>query len=213
MQTETEAEIEYVVVINHDEQYSIWPSRKALPDGWKEVGFKGLKELCLHYIKEHWNDMRPLSLRIKMTEYEEKWKQRASPSNPKLSANEKKLSEKISSLVDFLSKGQHPITTMPLYKTIQEFYAAIERNYVHLTFSDTKGPACLGVRLDPHLTQLQQADFLKGQGLARLGGFLILDYVKVRCLAEIHLETLQGTGCLEVIESIHPLSSHPSHAL
>lgn len=53
----------YSVVINHEEQYSIWPANRAIPDGWKAVGKKGTKEQCLAYIEEVWTDMRPISLR------------------------------------------------------------------------------------------------------------------------------------------------------
>lgn len=56
----------YKVVVNHEEQYSIWPSEKENPLGWKDVGKSGLKSECLEYIKEVWKDMRPLSLRQKM---------------------------------------------------------------------------------------------------------------------------------------------------
>jgi MbtH protein len=58
----------YNVVVNHEEQYSIWPVERELPLGWQEVGKKGLKEECLAYIEEVWTDMRPLSLRKKMEE-------------------------------------------------------------------------------------------------------------------------------------------------
>ena len=56
----------YKVVVNHEEQYSIWPADRALPAGWREAGKKGLKAECLEYIKTVWTDMRPLSLRKKM---------------------------------------------------------------------------------------------------------------------------------------------------
>ncbi len=58
----------YKVVVNHDEQYSIWPDYKELPLGWRDAGKSGPKSVCLDYIKEVWTDMRPLSLRKKMDE-------------------------------------------------------------------------------------------------------------------------------------------------
>jgi len=60
----------YKVVINHEEQYSIWPSHRENPFGWSDAGKSGLKDECLAYIKEVWTDMRPLSLRKKMEEME-----------------------------------------------------------------------------------------------------------------------------------------------
>ncbi len=56
----------YHVVINHEQQYSIWPEYKEVPKGWDTVGKTGLKQDCLDYIKTVWTDMRPLSLRNAM---------------------------------------------------------------------------------------------------------------------------------------------------
>ena len=56
----------YKVVVNHEEQYSIWFADRELPPGWSEAGKSGLKDECLSYIKEVWTDMRPLSLRKHM---------------------------------------------------------------------------------------------------------------------------------------------------
>ena len=56
----------YEVVVNHEEQYSIWPTDREIPLGWRDAGKSGLKPECLAYVKEVWTDMRPLSLRKKM---------------------------------------------------------------------------------------------------------------------------------------------------
>ena len=56
----------YKVVLNDEEQYSIWPAQRENPPGWKDAGFSGAKQDCLAYIQEVWTDMRPLSLRKKM---------------------------------------------------------------------------------------------------------------------------------------------------
>jgi MbtH protein len=56
----------YRVVVNHEEQYSIWPDYKEVPNGWREAGKSGKKPECLAYINEVWTDMRPLSLRKQM---------------------------------------------------------------------------------------------------------------------------------------------------
>lgn len=58
----------YKVVVNHEEQYSIWPSDRPNPPGWNDAGKSGPKSECLAYIKEVWTDMRPLSLRKAMEE-------------------------------------------------------------------------------------------------------------------------------------------------
>lgn len=56
----------YKVVVNHEQQYSIYPAERANPLGWNDAGMTGLKSECLDYIKEVWTDMRPLSLRLRM---------------------------------------------------------------------------------------------------------------------------------------------------
>jgi MbtH protein len=68
MLNETEDTTIYRVVVNEEEQYSIWPDYREIPLGWREVGKSGLKQDCLDYIKEVWTDMRPLSLRKKMAD-------------------------------------------------------------------------------------------------------------------------------------------------
>lgn len=67
-QDEKENTTIYKVVVNHEEQYSIWSAEKDNALGWKDVGKSGLKQECLEYINEVWTDMRPLSLRNKMEE-------------------------------------------------------------------------------------------------------------------------------------------------
>jgi MbtH protein len=56
----------YKVVVNHEQQYSIYPAERTNPLGWNDAGKTGLKSECLAYIKEVWTDMRPLSLRLRM---------------------------------------------------------------------------------------------------------------------------------------------------
>ena len=56
----------YIVVVNHEEQYSIWFVDREIPLGWREAGKRGTKAECLAYIEEVWTDMRPLSLRKQM---------------------------------------------------------------------------------------------------------------------------------------------------
>ena len=65
----------YKVVINHEEQYSIWPADRENALGWNDEGTEGLKQVCLDHINEVWTDMRPLSLRKKMEEMEKKQKE------------------------------------------------------------------------------------------------------------------------------------------
>ena len=61
---------EYQVLVNTEEQYSLWLAGQAIPNGWRQVGPKGQKQVCLDYVKEVWTDMRPLSVRKAMEKYQ-----------------------------------------------------------------------------------------------------------------------------------------------
>jgi MbtH protein len=54
---------DYAVVVNHEEQYSVWPVDREPPAGWSLVGQTGSRDECLAWIDANWTDMRPLSLR------------------------------------------------------------------------------------------------------------------------------------------------------
>ncbi len=59
-------ETTYIVVKNHEDQYSIWELGKDIPNGWESIGFQGSKADCLNHIEEIWKDLRPHSIRDKM---------------------------------------------------------------------------------------------------------------------------------------------------
>ncbi|MDQ1721153.1 MAG: MbtH protein [Pseudonocardiales bacterium] len=61
----------YAVVVNHEEQYSIWPADREPPAGWIRDGFTGAEDECLAYIDERWTDMRPRSLRNWIRDHEQ----------------------------------------------------------------------------------------------------------------------------------------------
>jgi MbtH protein len=54
---------QYRVVVNHEEQYSIWPAARQTPNGWREVDKTGTRSECLAYIGQVWTDITPLSVR------------------------------------------------------------------------------------------------------------------------------------------------------
>ena len=56
----------FIVVVNGEEQFSVWPSGREIPSGWRAVGKSGTKTDCLTYVREVWTDIRPLSLRKRM---------------------------------------------------------------------------------------------------------------------------------------------------
>jgi uncharacterized protein YbdZ (MbtH family) len=179
----------YEVVVNHEEQYSIWPDYKETPLGWKNVGKRGPKAECLAYIKEVWTDMRPLSLRKKMEEMAR------NPPPPPPPHDPNRPREK--SLVEKLCEGDHPVEAgLRPEKTAKALKDRIDMGYVHIKFTETKGGTELGVRLDRDTLDLSHADFENQTGTVHLEGELILDYVKVRCIADINLQSLKGEGHL-----------------
>ena len=66
MAEDTVDERAYCVVVNHEEQYSIWLADRELPSGWRKEGTEGSRDECLAHIAAVWTDMRPLSLRRRM---------------------------------------------------------------------------------------------------------------------------------------------------
>lgn len=190
----------YNVVVNHEEQYSIWPVDRENPLGWRSVGKNGLKQECLDYIKEVWTDMRPLSLRKHM---EEVAKRQTTPAIDRQSEQPSiGQSPPGDDLVDRLCAGNHPIeVSLRSEKTGKALKEAIERGYVHIKFTGTKGGTELGVRLNANLVDMNQADFEHQIGTLRLVGGLTLNYVQVRCVAEVDLQTMQGQGRLERMEN------------
>lgn len=57
-------DITYIVLVNDEEQHSLWPTLADKPEGWTQVGPTGSKETCQAYVEEHWTDMTPKSARI-----------------------------------------------------------------------------------------------------------------------------------------------------
>ncbi len=102
-------------------------------------------------------------------------------------------------LVQRLTKEQEVEASLRPEPTVPAFKAAIDRGYVHVKFTQTRGGTELGVRLDQEKSDLN-ADFENGTGSVTVVGELTLDYVKVRCHATIDLATLKGTGYLVPLE-------------
>ena len=187
----------YKVVVNHEEQYSIWPLDRENPLGWRDGGRSGPKAECLSYINEVWTDMRPLSLRKHMEEVARQQAENPPPPPPPPNTDPPKLDE----LVTRLAKGDHAVEVgLRPEKTAEAFKAAIDRGYVHIKFTETKGGTELGVRLDTQASDWTQANFSQATGSVHVEGTLTLNYVKVRCVADINLKTLTGTGHLVILE-------------
>lgn len=108
-------------------------------------------------------------------------------------------------LVERLSQGDHPVAVGGPKPSLEEFKKRVEdMGYVFIKFTGTRGGTDLGVRVDKSAVDLSKADFANATGVAHVEGTLTLNYVKVRCVADIDLATLQGTGHLVILEEVHP---------
>jgi hypothetical protein len=106
-------------------------------------------------------------------------------------------------LVQRLSQGDHPVIVGGPNPSLEEFQKRLQEiGYVFIKFTDTRGGTDLGVRVDKSATQIRQSDIEQG-GIVHVEGNLTLNYVKVRCIANIDLATLKGTGHLVALEEIH----------
>ncbi len=100
-------------------------------------------------------------------------------------------------LVKMLSEGEHPVVVEDSAKDLKDM---IDRDYVLVKFTGTKGGTELGFPLDKEKSDLEKADWDKGEGSVTVAGALNLNYVDVRCEATIDLATLKGEGHLVVLE-------------
>jgi len=200
------------------------------PEGWKRAGVRGSREECLAYIRRVWTDMRPLAVRGRLEESGERRPQPGAEGGVKAGAERKaegegkpgaggktaggpkaeikregeaetKPADPRDDLVGFLSEGDHPVeVSLRPERNAGIFKNAIDRGYVHVRFTDTRGGTELGVELDAEARDAARADLEKGTGDVHIEGALTLNYVKVRCVADVALDTLSGRGRLERVE-------------
>lgn len=188
---------EYKVVVNHEEQYSIWPADRENPAGWANEGMRGNKQACLDHIAAVWKDMRPLSLRKRMDELA---RQRESDvanivnaDSPAAGAND--------DLVSRLCNGDHPVElVLRPAKTREVFEQNLARRCVHIKFTETRGGTELDVNITAQNAAKNEKDLAQGNRTVRLEGSLTLNYVNVNCVAEINTQTFTGVGRLEIVE-------------
>ncbi len=105
-------------------------------------------------------------------------------------------------LVQRLSVGDHPVRVGGPTPSVENFKQALDHAYVHIKFTETRGGTELGVRVDKAATDSSQANWEAASGMAHIAGTLTLNYVRVRCIADIDLATLDGTGHLEILEEL-----------
>lgn len=192
--SESDYEVVYRVVINREEQYSVWPADEPLPPGWLDAGKQGSKSQCLDHIETVWTDMRPLSLRQYLEATERQPAANASPVEEEADGED-------DDLVRRLTTGDHPLEVSMRERTPQAFRDAIERDCVRVKFTETRGQTELGIRLDREATRLDGGDFDAGAGSVSLVGTLELDFVPVRCFATVNVADLKGSGRLEPLDA------------
>jgi uncharacterized protein YbdZ (MbtH family) len=182
------AEPRYVVVMNHEDQYSIWPDGREIPAGWRPSGMSGTKPECLAHIDEVWTDMRPRSLREQME------KAGSEPAVAPIPVPEGP------TVVERLSHGDHPVEIIGLAQDpLPRLRERIELGHVMVRFPETRGGTELGIRFDPKSLQLTGCDLNAGTGQLALRGELTLDGTRVRVHADIDIARLAGRGRLEVL--------------
>jgi uncharacterized protein YbdZ (MbtH family) len=198
MHDEEEDNTTYKVVLNQEEQYSIWPADRENAPGWRDEGRTGSKRECLDHIQNVWTDMRPLSLRKHMQQQEKAGTAGTVPVGVGRGSDEHNGDSAIDTLVGRLSHGRHRVVTSR-YRTASELGDCVERGFVLVKFTGTRGGTELGFRLNADHTDTTGANFKDGVGTVCLGGDLTLDDVKVRCRAQIDLQSLAGEGYLELL--------------
>jgi len=183
----------YEVVVNHEEQYSIWPEGREIPLGWNTTGKAGSKAECLAYIEQVWTDMRPLSLREQMK------RQAEEPQVVEAVVSDSRPSDPRDDLVSFLCQGDHPVQATA--QTVEQFMERIKAGYANIKFTDTRGGTEIQVRLDAPASNTEDADIEGHKGNVHIAGNLTLNYRPVRLVADVAVATLTGSGQLQLREA------------
>jgi len=168
----------YKVVMNYEEQYSIWPIDYEMPLGWNDTGKSGTKVECLDYINNVWRDMRPLSLRKKMAQDTHKIKEMMYP----------------------LTEGRHVVRLGWSGVSSTTVRDAIGRGFIVIEFTETPELPGVGLFIDKDAIDTRQADFDASRGHLKVEGTgNIYAIGKVRCIVDLDLATWEGTGSLTIL--------------
>ena len=182
---------EFIVLVNDEGQYSLWPTFRDVPDGWSAVGPRGARALCLEYIESNWRDMRPRSL----VEQMEADAARLSAEPPQSQADADP-GPPPPHLVDRLATPSPITVSVRPAATATGLQQCIDRGYVHIRFTETRGGTELGMAVDRDQSDLSNGDFSVGKGTIKIVGNLTLDFIPAVCIAEVDLSTLTGMGHL-----------------
>lgn len=200
-QMDDEDKRSFAVVLNDEEQYSIWPQDAELPPGWRAEGTNGTKAECLEHIGRVWVDIRPLSLRRKIAEWEAARAAALADAEKEVVPQEQE-SDPVDDLVRRLGEEQPIEVSLRPEPTVQRVREAFDRGRVYVRFSRTGTE--LGIPVDRAASDASGCDFTVGRGVLRLAGRIVLNYNRVEFQGQIDLGKMTGTGALRFVEAVSP---------
>ena len=172
------------VVINTEEQYSIWPEDQTPPDGWHTIGVFGDKETCLDHIETVWTDMRPRSLREAM----------AAADNGQSTFMDSAL-ESVPRLVDLLCSGPQKVTLVTRPADNRRALAnQLGQGVAQLRFPVEGGPTEILISMDAEASDWTEDSLLDRTGDLTLSGSVKLDGERLIVVATIHAAGLDGSA-------------------
>lgn len=179
----------YRVVINDEEQFSIWPASRRVPAGWRDAGVHGQKSECLAHIRTVWTDLRPLSVRRNTNAADQKRHGDPEPGGPPAPPED--------DLVARLSAQEHQVEpVLRPDRSARALKERLDRGSVFLRFFGARGTTDLPIGLEAPTAG--DADFDRQQGTVHIDGAVTLNGIPIVCSADIELETLRGVARVRV---------------
>jgi len=106
----------------------------------------------------------------------------------------------INELVQKLSEGNHEVVIGYRSESYEDIKTRLQDGYMHIKFTQTRGGTELGINVDADTVNLEDVDFINGNGLLHIEGTINLNYNEVRCIADVDLKTRKGQGHLKIIQ-------------
>lgn len=189
---EREDNFKYIVVVNHEEQYSIWRADFELPGGWSSCGFEGYRDECIAYVDKVWLDMRPLSVRRALQEIE-KNTQSAQPQQ----GHEAPPREP---LVSRLTKEKRRFEFVSANELSRDLIKqSIKRGVVHFRIPDTDGGTVIGLVIDEAKAKECVASIDAGCEELSIVGRFTLDYMNAVCKLSANLSSFDGQCQIDLV--------------
>ena len=180
MDTATQDTTTYKVVVNHENQHSLWPADRENAPGWNDAGMSGSKQDCLAYVDTHWTDLRPLSLQQAMAERAREAQETVRP----------------------LTEQPHPITLPWSDLSALQLAQALERGFIAIAFPAAPSLPAIGIFLEPEHVNRSQADFSAATGVLHAEGTGTIYAVgKVRASIDLDIATMTGQALLTLTDA------------